>query len=307
MFTIPDIPLVPVLNLYRPPKGSLRRLGKLSVNIVMGVFLLAGLWGCEGASDDSPVLARFEGQELRLATAQALLPSGLSPEDSTELYQRFVEQWKLQQALAHKALQTLPEIEAQIAPRVADYRHQLLAQALYDHLLAQNLDTTLRPEAIKAYYDSRRQEFVAPTYLYQYYYVKTDNEDTPQLRKRLASPDPADIEVVRDWVKTHPCTYHLSDDWVEADMLEPISQEIGVIIQAIWPGSPVLYTTSVVKGVKYFHALYLKGRVQPGEPLPLELVEPRIRQILLNQRRQELIRTFETQVLQEAHANRQFE
>jgi hypothetical protein len=196
--------------------------------------------------------------------------------------------------LAQKADEELPELEATIAEQVAQYRRELKAHYLRTHILATRLDTVVTPAQIEAYYNANAEQFLAPAPLYQYYFIRTKNEDTPELRRRLPSQAPEDKRIIQEWVDAHAGDAKYNDTYVDVQTLRSLQPFFPAYnLLTIPRGAPVIvsvdYTTTPI--TLYF--FYMRDVIQAGDPLPISQVANQIRALLLNQRKQELLKNYE--------------
>jgi len=293
-----------VFNTFRPepkPSHALR----LLLAPVWVALLALSLTGCGNKDPESPVVARYRDAVLTQADLKAAMPAGLTQADSANFAQNYLQQWYLEQIVAAKALEDLPDLEQKVQKRVDDYRRKLLMVEYYAYLVEQQMNPNVTQNVLVKYYEEHKAQFVADADLYQYYYIKTNNEDSPQIRKRLVSGNADDLNVVRQWVEKNASTYKLDDQWYESAQVEAIETVAQQPLRTLPPGSPVVYFTSTENDKPVYHFFYLKGVVAKGQPMPLENVRQQITDIVLSQRRNMLIEAFEAQVLQEAQANQE--
>lgn len=223
--------------------------------------------------------------------------------DSTAFLRQLAEQWVQDAALADRALAEMPELEARVNRQLEQTRLSLLAHFYVERLVEQQLDTVVGFEEVDQYYKANAQQFTSPTNLYQFYFVKTRHADTtPQLRERLASENPEDRRIIKEWANQYATDLRFTDEYSdEATYLGYQSEFPAYALLGIPPRSGVVVNAVFDStNTKVLSFLYVRDVIRAGQPQPLASVAVQIRNIILSQRRIELHRKLRAQALQQA-------
>lgn len=105
----------------------------------------------------NPVVT-VKGQTLYRATLNEVLPVGLSPEDSTEAAQSYINMWINDLLMYDKAKQNITNQE-EVDMLVQNYRKSLIANIYQEQLLRQQLSKLISENELKAYYEQNKERF----------------------------------------------------------------------------------------------------------------------------------------------------
>lgn len=92
---------------------------------------------------DDPVVAQVYQYKLYTSAVKAIMPQGLSQEDSLLLVQDIIDSWVKEKLVLHEAEKKLSPRDKKFESEMAEYRNTLLINRYYDKLWAQ--DTTHAP------------------------------------------------------------------------------------------------------------------------------------------------------------------
>lgn len=248
----------------------------------------------------SRVLAEAAGEKLYTRDVRAVVPRGMSGEDSVAFMERYIDKWINKQLKLHEAEQIFSESEQDIDSLVEEYRQALLIRKLDYRLIEENLDTVVTAEQIAAYHKNHLSDFKVNQTLVKGRIVRFNaaNRQAPRLRKLMTANTPSQQQ---DFVDI--CTknqFELTDftsKWV------PYSEFLSYLPTLRSQNYDALLSSSSVQEMKDSRSGYyfqITGVLHPGEPEPLERVEQTVRRILLTQRQNEIIRTYEDRIYQEA-------
>jgi hypothetical protein len=271
-------------------------------------FLFMGVLfeGCSRDPSREAVL-RYKDNVLTRAQVSSSIPMGVSGKDSVLWAQRYIENWKIEQVLFDFAKNHIPAWETKIRDRIEAYKRKLLVFELQSMYLAQNLDTVITPKDLEEYYKANVVQYASAVPLYRYAYIRAT---TPNLNA-LAQNFPLRIEVekkyVENWCKANADYFILDSGFQQQEMLTKVATSAPFDIRNIQPGTPPRLWNSYENDIVFFNLYYLIDIVRPGWPLPLELVKPRVKEAILNKRKMQALKNLESQLLQEANANNDFQ
>lgn len=278
-------------------------------------LLFAGLWILLGAcnhipllSDDSAdngVLARVDDQTLTIASfSDVVFPN--SKADSLALLQVLVEGWVREQILLQQAEDQLSDDLKAFDQQLENYRKSLLIHAYQERMLASRLDTQLSQQELEAYYQQNKNDFLLKYNIVQYASVTLprNHKDAGKVKQWLLSDKPADGQKLMDFCQKYAYGYRLTDtNWVRMDELEQL-------FPLVYPSQEIFLQknrfTEVSDSLKtHFIRIYAVRRRETLSPMAFEMGN--IRMILLNQKKQQILKQLETELYHEAQANGKFE
>ncbi len=257
--------------------------------------------------EEKTPIARVGDNYLYKEDISGLLTQSMSEEDSSSFMSNYINQWATKQLLLSKARFNLPEEELEEFDRlVEDYRTDLYTRAYKEALVSQSEDTTISTSDLNTYYESQKENFRLKERLVRLRFIELPLQflDKNDIVSKLKSFDESD-KIYLDSVAVQFIKMNLNDSiWV------PISR----LVQEIPPlesdraerylKKSQFFELQDDKGVYLIH---VNEVLQVNEIAPLTYVEPRIKQIILNRRKLDYIRRLETEIMDEATKENEFE
>ena len=102
------------------------------------------------------VIARVGKHRLHRSELEKFIPSGVSPEDSTGLAQRYIKAWAEELIMLDMAEKQLSVKEKDLTEELEQYRRSLLTYRYQQKYINQRLDTLVTDDEIEAYYKANR-------------------------------------------------------------------------------------------------------------------------------------------------------
>lgn len=276
--------------------------------LLIGLVALL-LSSCDTATDgnelDGTPVARVYDKKLYAEELNPALTSGLSSEDSAKVIKGYIQNWIKQQVLLKKAESNLTEEQKDKKKQVEDYRNSLIIYEYESLLIAQRLDTIVSEEEIKEHYTKNQQDFELQENIVKINYVKLpkDAEDATKLWGWMNSDKPADKKKLQDYCVLKAVNYYLDDStWL---YLNDIAKEINIQYDQ----------SQFLKQQKFFSLqdgeyLYLIKIIDfriKNSISPLEFEKEKIKNIIINKRKVELLRDVELKMMRDAELNKDIE
>jgi hypothetical protein len=280
----------------------------LSATLWLLVLVFAS--GCEGLWRNQPEtkpLARVGEKYLYPEDIRELLNENLSPQDSAAMVSNLINTWATRELLLSRAKINLPEDKIQeFESLISDYRSELYTRAYKEALVAQVSDTLVGEEEMRAFYEDEKENFRLQEKILQLRFIELPLQflNREEVTERLRRFEGGDLEFL-DSVGVQFKKLHFNDSlWV------PVSR----VIQEI---APLTYENEAeyLKNSQFFEmedstGVYLTKVVEvlkPNEIAPLSYIKPTIRQVLLNRRKMQYLRSLETDLMDEAIRQKEFE
>ncbi len=272
---------------------------------VLGVVLISSCDYFKKEESRTPV-ARVNNTYLYEEDLREVLNQITTKEDSAQLMNNFINRWATQQLLIDQALINLSESQQTAFENLVEqYRTDLFTEAYKSSIVAQQLDSTISKAELITYYELNKDNFKLNDVLLKLRYIELPvnysklNAVTEQL-KRFNEKDQQELSELSIQFKS----FNLNDStWVKKDNL----------LQSV----PILQTADaqVLKKSNFtrlqdslgLYLLKIEDVLERNETAPLSYVEPTIRQIILNKRKQELTKKLEKDITKDAIRKKTFE
>lgn len=208
--------------------------------------------------------------------------------------------------LLEKAELNLPDEAKDVTAQLEEYRRSLIIYKYERQLIGQRLDTAFSVAQIEDYYNNNKKNFELQHNIARAVFVKLDknSKDLDKVKKLCRSEKEENRLELEEFCVQHAMAFHLNDkQWIPLEELlsqMPKTTYLNVNYFSSYHFAHIQDSTAHylvdVKEVKY------KNSVSP-----LEFEKQNIRNILLNQRKLELIQKLEKDIFEEAVSKNQFE
>ena len=252
------------------------------------------------------ILARAYDDFLFESDLKGVIPSGVSHKDSANLARNFIDAWVRQKLLIHQAENNLTSQQMDFSVQLENYKNSLTIYEYEHELVNQKLDTVVSDEEIENYYAANQKNFQLKENIVQLQYIKLPRKsgNLNQLKKLLNSDAPEDKTKLSELAEKYAADYFLDNqNWL---LLNDVLSQIPI---KTYNQEEFLKTHHVVEvqdsGYSYivrFRDFRIKDNISP-----LNFEKERIRNILLNKRKIDLINKMHQDVYENALKKRDFE
>ena len=257
--------------------------------------------------EDKTPIAKVNESYLYLEDINDIIVEGTSKEDSTLRVTNFINRWATQQLLMDGALINLSQEKQESFDRlVTQYKNDLYTKAYLEALVRRSIDTNVTIEEAESFYNKNVEAFKLNEDLIKFRYINIDEnrQDFDQITekfKRYNLEDKKELDSISIQFKS----YSLNDSiWIK------LSQVYSKIPAVNLQNQNQLLKKSNFIQLKDSLGVYLmqiNDVLLRNDTAPLEYVKPTIDQIVINQRKLELIRQLEKDITKDAIKNKQFE
>ena len=252
-------------------------------------------------------IARVGDDYLYKKDIQNLIPKGTSKADSLAIVKTFLDRWATQKLLFKGAELNLSEEKIEeFAALINQYKIDLYTKAYIEQLVFKKIDTVVTEVEIKEYYEKNKQFFKNPTELVKLRYINLvkENPKFENIRAKFTSFAKKDIKYLED-LSIQFKSYAFNDSiWVDVNQvfeklpfinLENKDRYVVDGINYQYPDSTTVWLVKV-------------NKVLPKDSAtPLQFLRPTIKQVIINNRKLELINTIETEITNDAIKNKKYE
>lgn len=275
-----------------------------------GILFSFGFYSCgkffEKQPDQEP-LARVGEAYLYRSEIEPLLGSNMSKEDSASFVTSYINNWASNKLLLGKAKINLSEDKlAEFDELVANYRNDLYTRAYKEALVAQGSDSLVTDQELEEFYNIEKQNFRLKEKLVQLRFVQLPNQflNKDEVIRKLKRFNPDDIQYL-DSIGVHFNKLNFNDSlWVTVDRviseIPPLTSEN----EGEYLKKSQFFELEDAKGV---YLTKITDVLKPNDIAPLSYIEPTIKQVLLSRRRLDYIRKLETEIIDEAIKDKEFE
>lgn len=252
------------------------------------------------------VIARVGKSYLYEKDLEKLLIDGTSREDSINLTKNFIEAWATGRLLIERAQVNLNQDKLdELEILVNQYRTDIYANAYKEILISTSIDTMVKDEELKAFYDQNNDNFMLNEELLKLRYINVDKKfNLTDLKERFNNFNNDDKEFLQD-ITFQFKSYSLNDSiWVKAS---EVIKKIPIIepdnFEEYLKKAQIFELTDSL-GV---YLVFVKEVLNRNSVAPLEYVKPTIKQIITNKRKLEFKRRLEKEILDEAYQKKHYE
>jgi hypothetical protein len=238
-------------------------------------------------NEDDKLLARVQNRTLYLSELEGMVPPNLPKEDSILLINSFIERWAREAVLLQEAELNLPK-DLNIDKLVRDYRSSLIKSNYEQILVAQFLDSLVSRTELDNFYQSHKEQLLLDEPIVRYYSMKVPIS-APELNQAEKWWDNFDKDENRIALENYAINYAR-----DFQMKDSVWMGISKLSLEFPPGllnaTNLKNKRSFVEEDNSFRYFFKKEEVlEPNEEPPMSFVEPKIKRLILHQRKQKLL------------------
>lgn len=275
---------------------------------IYAILLIPLMIACDYFKQEDPrtPIARVNNTYLYQEDIADLISEGTSREDSMLLVNDYINRWATQQLLIDRARVNLSDTEqAAYDKLVQQYKVDLYTEAYKNTVVSQQLDSSISQSAISSYYEENKENFKLNDELLKvrYLYVDKNFGNLTDLEKELDRYNEDDKKRLSS-LSLQFKAFNLNDStWVKK---EALFQELPILKTE---ADQVLKKSNFTR-IQDSLGVYLvkiEDILARNDIAPMSFVQPTIEQILLNQRKLELVKKLEKDITSDAINSKKFE
>lgn len=234
------------------------------------------------------------------------IPATASPDDSLKRAKVFINSWVKEQVVLEKVKFNLKEDDERFQSKLEAYLNDLMIFEYEQQLVDQNLDTAIEKEEMFAFYNQNKKNFLLKDYVVKmrYLIIPEDTEDSEKIFRKFKNYSEQDSLDIMHLVESNEFYFRDNpEEWVFVPKLLEV-----IPINFTYFEEKVKLKNSFDKtigGKRYM--LYVRDFKVRDSETPFELEEERIRSIILNSRKQEILQTMRENLFQDALESAQIE
>lgn len=236
-----------------------------------------------------------------------LVPKGTSKKDSIAIVKSFIDRWATQKLLFEASERNIDDSKInEFKELIEQYKIDLYTKNYIEDLVIRQIDTVVTEEEIKSYYNNNKQIFINSSELVKMRYINLvkENPKFVNIKSKFTSFTKKDrLELEQQAINFK--SYAFNDSiWVDINQvyeklpfvnLDNKDKFISSGINFQYPDSTTIWLVKV-------------NNVLPKDsPTPLEFLRPTIKQIIVNNRKLELVNTIEKEITNDALNDNKYE
>lgn len=263
---------------------------------------------CQAVKDfihDDDVVAQVGVHKLYQTELAAYIPNGLAPEDSTNLADQYIRTWATEKLYLDMAEEQLSKSEKDVSKELDAYRNSLLKYRYEQRYVNERLDTEVTRTDVEDYYEAHKDLFVldVPILKAKFVDIMKDSPNFEVIRRKMSSTKYEDI------VETDSLAYSsalkfadYSEEWINAVTLaREFGTDYGTMLSKL--SGSYIEIEEERGDVKIAYVLSMQ---KAGTLAPIDYCEERIKDIIISNRKHELLSTLEQDLLDDALAKEKF-
>lgn len=258
-------------------------------------------------NEERKPIARVGENYLYREDVALFINEEMSVADSTSFVNNYLNNWAVRELLMSKAKINLSEEKvAEFEQLVANYRNDLYTRAYREALVLQAQDTLVTNSQLTSFYDVEKENFKLKEKLVRLRFIELplqflDKELVTEKLKRFNDED----AVYLDSIGVHFKKLHFNDSiWVNVSRIMEQIRPLTFENEERYLKNSQFFELQDSLGV---YLAQVTNVLDVNDVAPLRFIEPTIRQVLMNRRKQEYIRKLETEIIDEAIKEKEFE
>lgn len=250
-------------------------------------------------TDEPDALVKVNDRILTRNEVESLIPKGTTSADSLLLAESYIKKWVKDELVLKIAQRNLGSDKETIDKLVDAYRRSLLRYRYQEKLIQEKLSDEIQESDVLTYYDTNKEKFVLDKNLIKGLFLKVpaDAPNLSEVKTWYKSGNVASLEKIEKYSIQNAAIYeYFFDKWVDFDEIRNnIPNQISNPESFLRTNKILEVTDSSFCYLLNIRQVLLKGQVEP-----FEYAEPRIREILINQRKLDFIKEFEEELYNDA-------
>jgi hypothetical protein len=248
------------------------------------------------------VIAKAFDYYLYRDDLNGVVPPGATLKDSISVVKNYIDNWVRQKVVLHKAENNLNDEKKNVQRQLEEYRNSLVVYAYENELIRQKLDTIISETEIEAFYKNNQANFQLKDNIIKVIYLKLSKK-TPKLNKArdwYKSSAGKDREALKEYCRQYALNYYLDDNaWL---LFDDLLKEIPI---RTYDKEQFLQNNRLIEieDSVNIYLVNIKGFMIKNSLSPLSFERNNIRNMIINERKLNLITEMEQQAFNAARKN----
>jgi hypothetical protein len=272
------------------------------------ILCLLFFCSCNYLTQDASIIpiARVNDSYLYNEDIIDLISKNTTKDDSTLIVNNFINRWATKQLLIDQSMINLSQEKQDFFNEmVSQYKTDLYTEAYKSSIISKQLDTVILKKEYEDYYNLHKRNFKLNDELLKVRYIQVDKNflNLKVLEKKIKRYDSIDKkDLINLSIKFK--SFNLNDSiWIKSNVLIgrlPVLKEENLKVLKK-PNYTQLQDSLGVYLIK------IEATLKTNDIAPLSYVRPTIEQIILNKRKQDLLKKIQKDITIDAIKNENFE
>lgn len=269
---------------------------------ITALLLISLLFGasCTDKHDHGgqTLLAEADGNFLYKEDLQAVLPAGLSKDDSLLFAEHYIRNWAEEALLYNKAQSNIPD-NNEIDRLVANYRKALIMHTYQQELISQKLSGEIAEQELTDFYGKNQELFKLERPLIKGLFIKVPltSPKLNNVRKWYKTETQEAVEQLEKYSFQNAVKYeYFYDKWVSvSDVLNLIPLKSSAPEEYLDKNRHV-----ELKDTAFYYFLNVADYRAAGEQEPYELALPKVKEMLINMKQVDFMKQVKSDLYERA-------
>lgn len=257
--------------------------------------------------DGEKYVARVDDNYLERSSLQNIVPPQSTVKDSIAMVELFINKWATKQLLMDAAEFNLSdEKKKEIDELVANFKSELLIKGYLEKLVQQSIDTVVHTSDLKNYYEQVKKGFRVDDMLVKLSYVNILNSNSHFNKVKQGFNGGKDVKYqMLDQLSLQMKSYVLNDSlWVNVSQIYEKLPFINAENREQYLKNNTYFE---VKDENSTYFVRINRVLKKGDEVPYSYLEPSLRLMVLNNRKMELLKQIEEDILKDAKKDKNYE
>lgn len=272
----------------------------LGMVLAIGVGILTGCHSEESTDDVTPI-ASVGDKTLSVEQLQQRIPAEMDPEDSVAIANQYIDQWIREQILIQRAEQSLADETVDFEEEVEAYRNALILHEYKNRFVNKQLNTNVSEEEALNYYQENQQSFVLTDYRFRALFIDAPSGSELSVVKELFTMlDSTRFFEMEQWCVENGARYALAGtNWWS---LSEFTKEVPMDFYRVENQLSSRRVFEFEDDDRIYLVRFLEHALK-DEIAPFAAVQQQVEELILHQRRQQLLQNLEEQLVVKAWAD----
>ena len=252
------------------------------------ISLSAVVFSCNNTDDEDVLVARAGNRVLTWEELQSVIPDNSTIEDSAMLAESYINNWVKEQLIISEAENNLTDEKQKFDDLIENYRKSLLTYAYEQEFVNKWLDTTVSSSEIEQYYNNNINNFQLKDFIVKVKYcaINSDNKQLRNLKKFFLSSEPGDLVKWQQLCVEEGASYYFNEEnWMLFDeFLKQVPLKVYDIEAFLRKNKNIEFEKD-----NNLYLITITNYQLSGSISPLSFEKQKIRDLILNKRKLDLI------------------